>query len=103
VQSIIAYRVPTADGYSGHISTLTIRRQIRILANEQTDKQHAPDFKLFCGDFEVGAAWKAQSKSGQAYLSIQPDDPSWPALLRAKLFEKSGFARLVWNRKSGVS
>jgi uncharacterized protein (DUF736 family) len=101
--TVIGTFVPIADGYSGHISTLTIRQRIRILANEQTDTPHAPDFKLFCGDFEVGAAWKAQSKSGQAYLSVQLDDPSWPALLRAKLFEEAGLARLVWNRKSGVS
>jgi uncharacterized protein (DUF736 family) len=97
--TVIGTFVPTADGYSGHIRTLTIRRRIRILTNEQTDTPHAPDFKLFCGDFEVGAAWKAQSKFGQAYLSVQLDDPSWPALLRAKLFEESGLARLVWNRK----
>jgi uncharacterized protein (DUF736 family) len=101
--TVIGTFTPTADGYSGHIRTLTIRRQIRILANEQTDTPHAPDFKFFCGDFEVGAAWKAQSKSGQAYLSVQLDDPSWPAHLRGKLYEESGLARLVWNRKSGVS
>jgi uncharacterized protein (DUF736 family) len=101
--TVIGTFVSTADGYSGHIRTLTIRRRIRILANEQTDTPHAPDFKLFCGDFEVGAAWKAKSKSGQAYLSVQLGDPSWPAHLRAKLFEEDGLARLVWNRKSGVS
>jgi uncharacterized protein (DUF736 family) len=97
--TVIGTFTPTADRYSGHIRTLTIRRRIRILANEQTDKQHAPDFKLFCSDFEVGAAWKAQSKSGQAYLSIQLDDPSWPQPVRAKFFEEAGLARLVWNRK----
>jgi uncharacterized protein (DUF736 family) len=101
--TVIGTFTPTADGYSGHISTLTIRRRIRILANEQTNTPHAPDFKLLCGDCEVGAAWKAQSKSGQAYLSVQLDDPSWSAHLRAKLFEEDGLARLVWNRKSGVS
>jgi uncharacterized protein (DUF736 family) len=97
--TVIGTFVATADGYSGHIRTLTIQRWVRILANEQTDTPHAPDFKLFCGDVEVGAAWKAKSKSGQTYLSVQLDDPSWQSPVRAKLFEEDGLAKLVWNRK----
>jgi uncharacterized protein (DUF736 family) len=81
--TVIGTFVPTADGDSGHIHTLTIRRRIRILANEQTDTPHAPDFKLLCGDCEVGAAWKAQSKSGRPYLSVQIDNPCWQSVCHA--------------------
>jgi uncharacterized protein (DUF736 family) len=98
--SVIGTFVPTADGYVGHIRTLTVRRRVRIAINEHTEIASSPDFKLLCGDTEIGAAWKALTKDDRPYLSIQIDDPSWSAPVRASLFEHDGFAQLVWSRKS---
>ena len=97
--STIGTFIPCADGYTGHIRTLTVRRQIRIIAADHKANAGAPDYKLLCGDTEVGAAWKALSKTNQDYLAVQIDDPSWPQPIRATLFENDGVGRLVWTRK----
>jgi uncharacterized protein (DUF736 family) len=97
--TVIGIFVPTADGYVGHIRTLTVRRRVRIMVNEHTETANAPDFKLLCGETEIGVAWKATSRTDQSYLSVQIDDPSWSAPVRASLFEHDGLARLVWTRK----
>jgi uncharacterized protein (DUF736 family) len=101
--TVIGTFTPTADGYAGHIRTLTIRRRVHILVNEQADAGHAPEFKLLCGDTEIGAAWKATARNGRTYLSVQIDDPSWGRPIRAKLFEETGLAHLVWNRRNEQS
>jgi uncharacterized protein (DUF736 family) len=97
--SVIGTFVPTADGYVGHIRTLTVRRRVRIMVNEHAETANAPDFKLMCGETEIGAAWKALTKDERPYLSVQIDDPSWSAPIRASLFEHEGSAQLVWVRK----
>jgi uncharacterized protein (DUF736 family) len=96
---VIGTFTPTAVGYTGQISTLTVRRRVRILASEKPKGDHAPDFKILCSEADIGAAWKATSKTGQAYLAVQIDDPAWPQSIRACLFENDGVATLCWNRK----
>jgi uncharacterized protein (DUF736 family) len=98
--TIIGTFVPIADGYVGHIITLTVRRRVRILINYNDTATNAPDFKLLCGETEIGAAWKAITKGDRPYLSVQIDDPSWPAPIKTSLFEYDALAHLVWCRKS---
>ncbi|WP_299410385.1 DUF736 domain-containing protein [uncultured Roseobacter sp.] len=90
------------DGYAGTIRTLTVNIKARIVANDQKKSDGAPDFRVYAGRAELGAAWKAQSNGDEPrdYLSIQLDDPSFPEPIRAALFEdEEGAAFLVWNRR----
>lgn len=89
------------DGYTGTIRTLTVNVKARIVANDQKKSDGAPDFRVYAGNAELGAAWNART-NGDAprdYLSVQLDDPSFPQPIRAALFEDDGAAFLVWNRR----
>ncbi|HIC82160.1 MAG TPA: DUF736 domain-containing protein [Kiloniellaceae bacterium] len=91
------------DGYVGTIRTLTVNVKAKIVANDQKKSDGAPDFRVYAGCAELGAAWKARSngEEPQEYLSVQLDDPSFPEPIRAALFEHDGAAFLVWNRRDG--
>lgn len=89
------------DGYVGTIRTLTINVKTKIVANENKKSEGAPDFRIYAGQTELGAAWKAQAKGEgeRAYLSVLLDDPSFPEPIREALFEENGAAFLMWNRR----
>lgn len=89
------------DGYVGTIRTLTINVKAKIVTNDSKKNDSAPDFRIYAGQAELGAAWKAQTKGDEPrdYLSVLLDDPSFPDPIRAALFEEDGAAFLVWNRR----
>ncbi|MEE9454660.1 MAG: DUF736 domain-containing protein [Paracoccaceae bacterium] len=89
------------DRYVGTIRTLTINVKVKIVTNSDKKSDSAPDFRIYAGQAELGAAWKAQSKGDEPrdYLSVLLDDPSFPEPVRAALFEEDGAAFLVWNRR----
>ena len=91
------------DGYVGTIRTLTVNVKAKIVANDSKKSEGAPDFRVYAGRAELGAAWKAQTNGEEPrdYLSVQLDDPSFPEPIRAALFEEDGAAFLVWNRREG--
>jgi len=89
------------DGYVGTIRTMTINVKAKIVANDNKKSDSAPDFRVYAGQAELGAAWKAKTKGddSQDYLSVLLDDPSFPEPIRVELFQKDGVAYLVWNRR----
>nr|WP_070959379.1 DUF736 domain-containing protein [Hyphomonas sp. Mor2] len=94
------------DGkYTGTIRTMTINVKSQIVPNAKKARDDAPDFRVYAGGAELGAAWRQESRDGgKAYLSIKLDDPSFAAPIRAAFFENEseGTGVMVWNRaKSG--
>ena len=91
------------DGYIGTIRTLTVNVKAKIVANDNKKSEAAPNFRIYAGRAELGAAWKAQTNGDEPrdYLSVLLDDPSFPEPIRAALFEEDGAAYLVWNRREG--
>jgi uncharacterized protein (DUF736 family) len=90
----------TDYGYKGTIHALCITREISIEAVEKLG-DNRPDYRVICGETQVGAAWKKISQKGNAYLSIELDDPTFAAPIYARL-HKNGATRsfvLVWNRR----
>lgn len=86
------------DGYTGSIKTLTLNVKSAVLRpNEKTDDK-APDFRIFSGQTEFGAAWKKTSQQNREYLSVKLDDPSFPAPIYASLVEVEGQHSLIWSR-----
>ena len=94
-----------ADGsYSGSIKTLTLNvKTAQLRANEKSDDK-APDFRIFSGQTEFGAAWKKTAReTGREYLSVKLDDPSFPAPIYASLVEAEDGSghNLIWSRRNG--
>ena len=102
--STIARLAVTADGYAGTIRTLTINAKIRIETNAHKKREQDPDFRVYLGGLDVGAAWRntTNSEAPRDYLSVVMDDPSFPEPIRAVLFddEDGGGARLKWTRQA---
>lgn len=87
------------DGsYAGAIKTLTLNvKQAQFRAIEKSDEK-APDFRIFAGQTEFGAAWKRTSRENRDYLSVKLDDPSFPAPLYASLVDAEEGYSLIWSR-----
>ncbi|MCP3439798.1 DUF736 domain-containing protein [Bradyrhizobium sp. CCGUVB14] len=94
-----------ADTYKGDIQLLTTQGfNVEFVPNKKaSDKQ--PDYRVTFQRIEnqtveIGSAWKRQSDKGKAFLSVNLDDPVWPAPLNAALFpsEDGKTATLVWTR-----
>lgn len=87
------------DGsFTGTVRTLTQNVKVRIAPAEKTS-DNAPDYRVYAGNFELGAAWKKISQAKRPYLSVTLDDPSFPATLYARLVEgEDGTHDLIWSR-----
>ena len=91
------------SGYAGSVRTLTVNAKARFAAAEK-GKDNAPDYRIFAGAAEIGAAWKKTSETGHDYLSVKLDDPSFPAPIYATLVEADGdkeILSLIWSRRNG--
>jgi uncharacterized protein (DUF736 family) len=102
--SIIGTFMPTKDGgWTGTIRTLTIDVKARLVPNDNRDSERAPDFRVFAGRSELGAAWRERTsgENQRDYLSVRLDDPSLPEPIFAAIFEASDgtTAQLVWTRR----
>jgi uncharacterized protein (DUF736 family) len=45
-------------GYVGSIKTLTLNLKAKLVANSESGNDKAPDYRIFAGAVECGAAWK---------------------------------------------
>ena len=89
---------PQGDGYTGSIKTLTLNVKTAVLRPNEKSDDKAPDYRIFAGQTEFGAAWKRTSQQDREYLSVKLDDPSFPAPIYASLVEVDGKHNLIWSR-----
>jgi uncharacterized protein (DUF736 family) len=95
--AIIGTFTKADNGYQGALATLTLKAKL-TLTKVQKAGEKSPDFRVFAGTAEIGAAWAAKSKDNKPYLSVKLDDPSFSAPILARMIETDqGFA-LIWNR-----
>lgn len=91
------------DGkYTGTIRTMTINVKAQLVPNKKKANESAPDFRIYAGGAELGAAWREESKGGDTpYLSVQLDDPSFASPVRAAFFENEdeGTGVMIWTRR----
>jgi uncharacterized protein (DUF736 family) len=98
---VIGHFRADADGYSGTIRTLAFKAKVRILAYDRKGVDGKPDYRIFIGETEIGAAWSATAKETDApYLRVRLDDPSLPEPIQAALMQAAadGVHRLLWRR-----
>lgn len=90
------------DGsYEGSLATLTMRARLRLVPLEDKTSDKAPDYRVYAGRVELGAAWSRETPESLPYLSVTLDDPSFAAPITAALFRTEGDPDrfvLVWNR-----
>ncbi len=88
------------DSYIGRIETLLFRSQATLEPVASKTREKSPDFRLFAGNREVGAAWKRTSREGAEFLSVLIEDPMFPAPVNARLIKTSigGEYTLIWLR-----
>jgi uncharacterized protein (DUF736 family) len=92
------------DGsYAGSIKTLNLNVKQAQLMPAQKDSENGPDFRIFAGGTEFGAAWKKTSRENRNYLSVKLDDPSFPAPIYANLVDADEGYSLVWSRNRATT
>jgi uncharacterized protein (DUF736 family) len=91
----------TANGFTGQIRTLALNVKARI-ARVENPSEKGPQFRVYAGTAELGAAWQKTSEQGRDYLSVKLDDPSFPAPIYATLAEVEGEdgLQLIWSRSN---
>ena len=89
------------DGsYIGSIKTLSLSVKQAQLRPVQKESENAPDFRIFAGGTEFGAAWKKTAReTNRDYLSVKLDDPSFMKPILARLVEMDKGHALVWTRQ----
>ena len=90
------------NGFTGSIKTLTLNIKAKFAPSDK-ENDKAPDYRIFAGATEFGAAWKKTSREQRDYHSVKLDDPSFPAPIYASLVKvdgEEGFS-LIWSRRSG--
>lgn len=89
-----------AQGYTGTIRTLALNVKATIRPADK-DNDKSPDFRIYAGATEFGAAWKKTSREGRDYLSAKLDDPSFAAPIYATIVEADDTGEtvnLIWSR-----
>ena len=87
-----------AGNYNGAIKTLTLNVKAATFRQVEKDSDKAPDFRIFAGQTEFGAAWTKTSRENREYLSVKLDDPSFPAPIYASLVDSEDGYSLIWSR-----
>jgi uncharacterized protein (DUF736 family) len=99
--TIIGTFTKNGERFEGTIQTLTFKARVSFVPME-SDNDQAPNYRVFAGPAELGAAWSKQSEtSGNAYLSVKLDDPSFTAPIFARLIDAQDKGwQLVWSRSN---
>lgn len=96
--AVIGFFEPAAGGFAGMIETLTSAAAIEIRPNQDKAGEAAPDYRVFRGSSEIGAAWAKLSKAGRRFYVVQIDDPAFARPIECRLVEAAEGYRLMWSR-----
>jgi uncharacterized protein (DUF736 family) len=101
VMATIGSFTKSGDDFTGTVKTVALNVKTKI-ARAEKENDKAPDYRIFAGQTEFGAAWKKTSGAGREYLSVKLDDPSFPAPIYASLVAVEGGDgyTLIWSRRN---
>lgn len=85
-------------GFSGALRTLTLSLKTVEIRPVARTGDKAPDYRVFAGGLEVGAAWTITKPNRPESLSVRLDDPGLPAPLNALLAQAEDGFELRWSR-----
>lgn len=87
------------DGFTGVIKTLSVNVKAKLVA-VAAEGDNSPNYRIYSGNVELGAAWNKTSQKDQPYISVKLDDPSLAAPIHASLHEgEDGQYNLIWTRR----
>jgi uncharacterized protein (DUF736 family) len=87
------------DSFVGMINTMAVKAKTVIKPVDKASDQ-APDFRVYAGGVELGAAWRETGKTSEKpFLNVTLDDPSFIAPIQARLVRLDADSQiLIWNR-----
>ncbi len=86
------------DNFTGTIITLALKSKATFQPITKPS-ENAPNFRIYAGGVEVGAAWAKISQDERPYLAVKLDDPSFAQPIYCRLVELTdGGHRLIWSR-----
>ena len=89
------------DAFNGTLRTLAFNVKVKIVPVSKENGK-GPDYRVFAGIIEIGAAWKRQTSAQREYLSVKLDDPSFLTPVNARLVAaEDGNMNLYWSRRNG--
>jgi uncharacterized protein (DUF736 family) len=85
--------------YVGVVETLTCAPSpARIEPVRAKAAGSSPDYRVYRGASEVGAAWIQQTKDKRRYLVVTLDDPAFARPIECRLVSIDGQHTLIWTR-----
>jgi uncharacterized protein (DUF736 family) len=98
--AVIGKFIRDQTGFSGTIETLTCAHASIRIEPVAKPSTNAPDYRLYRGASEVGAAWMKKARNGREYLAVTLDDPAFSKPVAARLVAAAGAEyTLVWSRE----
>ena len=95
--AVIGEFTKSGEIYAGAVHTLNLDVKATLKPTGRTEGK-GPDFRIFSGQAEIGAAWAKTSGEGRDYLSLKFDDPSFDKPFYASLVENDDGFVLIWSR-----
>ena len=98
--SIIANMKKLENGtFTGKVKTATLNFTLTLQPIEDAqDHDNKPNYRAKISGYEAGAGWNKISEKNNPYVSVQLDDPAFPAPINANLVESEGGYILLWSR-----
>lgn len=97
--AVIGNFIREKTGFSGTIETLTCSPATVRITSVAKPSATAPDYRLYRGESEIGAAWSKRSRNGREYLVVTLDDPAFTAPVTARLVAAGDRFTLMWSRE----
>ncbi len=86
--------------YEGVIESMTSAAlPARIVPVQSKPNAEAPDYRVYRGESEVGAAWRKKTRAGDRYLVVTLDDPAFAYPIQCRLTRVDEDYVLFWTRK----
>jgi uncharacterized protein (DUF736 family) len=61
--------------FTGTLETLAIKANVRLIPNDDKEKDIQPDYIFMHGEKEIGVAWDRADDRGE-FISLSPEEPS---------------------------
>lgn len=97
--AVIGKFIREETGFSGTIATLTCSPATVTISPVKKPNASAPDYRVYRGEFEVGAAWAKTARNGREYLVVTLDDPAFDQAIAARLVVAGDSYALLWSRE----
>lgn len=85
--------------YEGSIESITFGPVPVVISPIAKATAEAPDYRVYRGQSEVGAAWKKKTQEGNRYLVVKLDDPAFPTAIKCRLVLDGDEYVLYWTRQ----